>query len=151
MKLFYLVKIFNSNYCKIVFLIGLIGGYFLIPKTLLDGFIKILSYLFIFLFALIIACIVRNIKERIVLAKTYSSSIISAIATGLGLVSLHVCGIGAPMCGATIGLGIASSILPSFFLDFITNHSLEIFIISIIFQLLSLFSMRCFVNVEWDK
>ncbi len=143
-KNIYLLKTFKSYYCQMVFLAGLVGGYFLIPKDVLHGYLKILAYLFIALFALTITCIVRNTKERIALAKTYKGSVLSIIVIATGLAALQVCGMGAPVCGATVGLGIVSAILPSIAFTFLTKYGLEIFIIVIVLQLLSLYFMNCF-------
>ncbi len=98
-------------------------------------------------FALTLTCLARNIKEKVVLAKTYKSSILGIIATALGLSVLQVCGVGAPVCGASIGAGIVSLFFPSFALNFFEKYSIYIIIGSIIIQIIALYYMRCFVKI----
>ena len=144
MKDIYLIRTLDSHYCKIVFVASAFLGYFLVPKTAFYGYFEILAWIFIFLFALVITCIVRNTKERIVLSRTYGSSILGTIAVAIGLAALQACGLGAPVCGAAVGMGIFSAIFPSFFMNFFTNYALWIFLISIAFQFLALYFMNCF-------
>ena len=151
MKNIYLIGIFKSVYCQIVFVISLVGGYLLVPKSNLSNYVEALVYLFIILFALVVTCMVRNIKERVVLSRTYGSSIIGTIMAGLGLAALQVCGVGAPVCGATIGVGVLSAIFPSFFLSFLEQYNLEIFLFSVGFQFLALYFMNCFKQFKKVK
>jgi hypothetical protein len=97
-----------------------------------------------FLFSLTTTCLVRNVKERIKYAKTYKSSLLSLLATGIGLAALQVCGAGGLFCGANIFIGILSSILPNIMLGFLDKYSLLILIISIFTQIFSLYKMKCF-------
>jgi len=85
-----------------------------------------------------------NIKERIKLARTYKNSILSIIATAIGLSALQVCGVGAPVCTATIGAGILALIFPVTFVEFLSDYSILIISISILFQLIALYFMNCF-------
>jgi len=147
----YLFSIFKSKYCLIVFAISLFLSYFLIPKTVFYGWYKILAYTFMISFSLTITCIIRNVKEKILLAKTYKSSVIGIIATALGLTALQVCGVGAPVCGAAVGLGILSSIFPTVFVDVMSKYAVHIIVLSIIFQLVALYFMNCFKEVNCVK
>ncbi len=140
----YFLRIFKSNYCKIVFLFSLIGGYFFLPKNLL-----IYPYIFILIlfaigFSLVLTCLVRNIKERIVLSRTYKSSLLGIIASAFGIAALQACGIGAPVCGASIGAGIVSAIFPGVFTKFLSGYSLYIIAFSLLLQAVSLYLMNCF-------
>jgi hypothetical protein len=99
-------------------------------------------------FSLTISCIVRNIKEKIKLAKTYKSSIIGLISTIIGLSALQVCGIGAPICGATIGFGFLATIFPSLFLNMSNSFAIFLVIFSIILQIVALYFMNCFKKVK---
>ena len=144
----YLFYIFKSKYCIIAFILILFLSHFLIPKTVFYGFYTILAIIFIISFSLTITCIIRNIKEKILLAKTYKSSIIGIIATALGLAALQVCGFGAPVCGAAVGLGILSSILPTAFMNIISKYVVQFLVISIIFQLVALYIMNCFKKLN---
>ncbi len=140
----HLFKIFKSNYCKLVFTISLIISYFLIPNKVFHGIHNITAILFMIVFSLTITCMTYNIKERIKLARTYKNSILSIIATAIGLSALQVCGVGAPVCTATIGAGILALIFPVTFVEFLSDYSILIISISILFQLIALYFMNCF-------
>jgi len=145
MRSTFLLRIFKSNYCRIIFLIAFFGGYFLIPKAVFtDQYALGLSALFLFSFALTITCLIRNIKERVVQAQIYKSSLIGIIATAIGISALQACGIGAPICGASIGTGIVSMIFPGVLFTYLHEYSVLIIVISILSQLISLYFMNCF-------
>ena len=143
----YILKIFKSHLCQVAFFVYLIGSYFLIPKNVFYGWYNILVGAFMIFFALTLTCLTRNIKEKVVLAKTYKSSILGIIATALGLSVLQVCGVGAPVCGASVGASVLSLFFPSFALSFFERYSLYIVISSILFQIIALYYMRCFVKI----
>ena len=140
----YLLKVFKSGYCQLTFVLFLAAGYFLTPKLILNGWQFFLAALFIFLFALVLTCLVRNVKEKAILARKYKSSLIGIIAAALGLAALQACGFGAPVCGASIGVGIMSAVFPGVFVNFFSAYSVYIIIFSIIFQFLALYFMNCF-------
>jgi len=144
MKDWYLIRIFKSSYCEIVFIISLIGAYLLVPKRIFYGLYTILGIVYMVVFALTLTCIIRNIKEKVLLAKTYKNSIIGILASALGIAALQVCGIGAPVCGTTIGASILSVIFPSFFLSFLSNYAVLIVLGSIVIQVTGLYFMNCF-------
>ena len=75
----YLKKIFKSNYCKFVFLLSLILVIILIFKKIFSGYYTIIGVLFILVMSLLLACFVRNIKEKSILAKSQKGSIISIL------------------------------------------------------------------------
>jgi len=141
----------KSKYCIGVFAVSLILGYISVPKSVFYGIYLIFAGIFIISFALTLTCVVRNVKEKIVLARTYKSSLVGIIATGVGLAALQVCGVGAPVCGATVGLGILSAIFPIAFVDILSKYSLEIIVVSIIFQLGALYFMNCFEQIGCVK
>jgi len=144
MQNWYLIKIFKSHYCKIVFLLSLIGAYFLVPKTVFYGAYTILGVIYMIVFALTLTCLIRSIKEKILLAKHYKGSLIGILAAALGMAALQVCGIGAPVCGAAISAGILSVIFPSIFISFLNKYALLIIVSSIIIQGIALYYMNCF-------
>lgn len=140
----YIITILKSYYCKAVFLLALLASYFLIPEKVFYGFGYVLAIAFMFAFSLSVTCIIRNIKEKILLAKTYKYSIFHIILIALGLSAFQVCGIGAPVCGATVGIGVLSVIFPGVFIDFLGDYYEPIIIISIILQIIALYFMGCF-------
>lgn len=140
----YIFYIFKSKYCLLFFSLSLLLGYILIPKTVFYGWYTILAITFMTLFALAVTCIIRNVKEKIIVVKTYKSSIIGIIAVAIGLVALQACGVGAPICGAAVGFGILSSIFPSVLLWKISKYAIYLLEISIVFQGVALYFMNCF-------
>lgn len=140
----YLFNIFKSKYCLIVYALSALLSYFLIPKTVFYGWNIILVIIFMITFSLILTCTIRNVKEKIVLARTYKSSIIGIIAAALGLAALQVCGVGAPICGAALGFGIFSSIFPAVFVNLISDYAIDFILFSILLQGVALYFMHCF-------
>ncbi len=147
----HLFKILKSKYCKLVFILALILSYFLIPNKVFHGFHNITAILFMIVFSLTITCITYNIKERVKLARTYKHSILSIIATAVGLSALQVCGVSAPVCTATLGAGILASIFPVTFVELLSDYSILIISISILFQLLALYLMNCFKKLPSSR
>ena len=143
-KKVYLLQVFQSHYCQFVFVASSILGYFVVPKKIFYGYDTILGILFILSFALVMTCLVRQTKERVKIARTYSGAIIGIIATAIGLTALEACGIGAPVCGAMVGVGILSVILPVSAVDIIGRYAVLILIGSVTIQLIALYFMNCF-------
>ena len=143
----YIKKVFQSKPCLATFLLSLILSYFLIPKKVFYESFILIAFAFMFLFSLTITCTVRNFKEKMKLAKSTKGTGLAAIAAAIGLVSLQVCGVGAPVCGATVGIGILSIFLPVTAIGLIENYAIEIIILIILVQLISLKYMNCFKEV----
>ena len=144
MRPLYLLQVFRSHYCQLVFGASLVLGYFVVPKKIFYGYDTILGILFILSFALVMTCLVRQTKERVKAARTYSGAIIGIIATAIGLTALEACGVGAPVCGAMVGVGVLSVILPMSAVDIIGRYAVPILIGSIVIQLIALYFMNCF-------
>jgi hypothetical protein len=147
MKNLFIIDIFRSAYCVGVFVIVFLASALLIPKTMTHGYHLVLAIVFMFSFALTITCMVRNIKERIALARTYKTSLVGLIAAVLGLSALQVCGVAAPVCGATIGAGVIASLFPGFLFHFLSRWSVLIILLSIAAQWIALYFMNCFKRV----
>lgn len=149
----YIWAVLKSKYCELVFVISFFLSYFLIPKNVFYGWNQLLAYAFMLVFALTTTCIVRNIKEKILLARTYKSSILGIIAVALGLAALQVCGVNAPVCGAAVGIGILSSIFPAIFVNLMAKPSIHLgmILISIVFQLVALYFMNCWKDLRYQK
>ena len=145
---FVLIEILKSKYCKIVFLLSLILSYFLVPKHLVGFWWNLIVIVFILVFSINMTCMVRNIKERIKVARTTTHSVINLIASGLGIMALQVCGTSGYFCSASILMGMFSSVLPNILLDFLKEYSLYIILVTILFQLISLRNMKCFKRVS---
>jgi len=147
MKNYYLLKILKSHYCKFVFLISLIGSYYLLPKKIFYKLYTLIGILFIVTTSLTITCLVRNIKEKIVSAKASGASLLGIISIIFGFGALQTCTIGVPICGTTIGGGIIGLIFPGFVFNLMEKYSVLIAMISIFIQLLSLYLMKCFQKI----
>ncbi len=144
----YLFKIMKSHYCKIVFIVIFLASYFLIPQTVFNGWYYILAISFMLVFSLTATCLTRNIKEKVVAARSYKGSFLSVISAIIGLSALQVCGIGAPICGASIGMAVLSLIFPRVVIDFLHNSSVWVIVVSLLFQILGLYYMKCFLNIS---
>ena len=144
MKKYYLLQIFKSNYCKFVFLISLIGVYFLVPKKVFYSYYTLIGITFIITTSLIITCLIRIIKENVLSAKASGASLLGILSIIFGFGALQACTIGAPVCGATIGGGILALIFPGFAFNLIEKYSIPIVLISVLIQLLTLYLMKCF-------
>jgi energy-converting hydrogenase Eha subunit A len=146
-KNFVIIKVLESNYCKLVFLLSLILSYFLVPKHLVGFWWNLIVIVFMLLFSLNMTCMVRNVKERIKEAKATTNSVIGLIASGLGIVALQVCGTSGYLCSTGILMGVLSSVLPHFLLDFLEEYSLYIILATILFLIISLRNMKCFKKI----
>ncbi len=144
----YLIKIMESHYCKIIFVIMSFIAYLLLPIKNISGWHYIPTITFIILFALTTTCLIRNIKERIILQHKAKASWITIIASAIGLSALQICGLGGPVCGASIGLSILSFLLPNVALQFLTQYHIYLIFIAIFLQLLSLYFLKCFTTTN---
>lgn len=140
----FLSKMFFSHYCKVVWLLSLLAAYFTIPQHLFSTKYFPLAILFMFGFATMMTCLVRNVKEKVVLAKSYKSSIWGIIASVFGLTALQLCGLGNVFCGGSIFLGILSAVFPGAAVNLLGEYAVEIIIFSILMQFFSIWQMGCF-------
>jgi Na+/melibiose symporter-like transporter len=136
-------KVFESHYCKIVFVISLIISYLLIPKAVFKTQYIYLAIIYMILFSIVLTCIVRTIKERIKSARTYEKSILGILASGIGLAALQACTLSVS-CSASVGLSILYLIFPQFFVSFLIDYSQYVLIASIIIQAIAIYLMGCF-------
>jgi Na+/melibiose symporter-like transporter len=139
-------KVFESHYCKMVFVIGLIISYLLIPKDVFKTQYIYLALIYMVLFSIILTCIARIIKERIKSAIIYEKSILGILASGIGLAALQACTLSIS-CSASVGLSILYLIFPQFFVSFLLNYSQYVLIASIIIQAIAIYLMGCFKKV----
>ena len=142
----HIFELFKSKYCIGAFILFFFLSYLIIPKTIFRGAYSLLGIAFMLLFSLIATCILRNVKEKILLAKTYKGSLIAVVGSILGIGSLHACAIGAPIC-AFPALGIVLSILPATLINLISEYAIYLIAVSLILQLFALHFMGCFRKV----
>jgi hypothetical protein len=127
----------------------LIISYFLVPKKIFYGWYHILAIIFILVFALTATCLVRSIKDRIIEHKKQKTHSILGILFGvIGLSALHTCAIGAPVCGASVGMAIVSAFFPAVAFDFMSDYSVEVITVSILIQIFSMHQMKCFSLIK---
>jgi len=143
MSKLYFVKILKSHYCQLVFFLGFIASYYLTPENVFQSDNRLIAIIFMFVFAMTITCVVRNIKEKVIIAKSLKSSLIGIIATAIGLSALQVCGMSG-VCVAGAGVGVLSLILPGFMMNFLEDYSVILLYFSIFIQIVSLYYMKCF-------
>ena len=148
MKNIYILKVMKSRYCETVFIVSLLISYFLVPETVFYGWYTVLGAAFMALFAFVMTCTVRNVKERIVLQKTYEGSAVGILSSAIGIGALSVCGIGNPVCGATIGAGIVSLLIPGIARPFLSDYGTYIIAASLIIQIAALYFLNCFKRVK---
>lgn len=140
----YLKKLFESNYCKAVFVISFVVAYFLIPKSVFSGYYSVLGVGFMFSFSLVVTCLVRDVKERVVIERgNYKGHLLGLVFSVVGLTALHTCTVGVHICGAALGLSILS-LTPSFLAGFFVKYSVMIVVFSVVIQLVTLYYMNCF-------
>jgi len=144
MKTPYFIQILASFYCKIVFILAFGVSYFFLPPHVLYGHHAWLAIIFMIVFSFSLACIVRNIKEKVVLSRTYKTSVLSLILSILGFSAFQVCGLGASVCGLSAGAGVLAIFFPGFVLNFLSDNSTFIVSFSIVIQTFVLYSMNCF-------
>jgi len=144
MKKIYLLEVFKSNYCKIVFVLMMFVSYFIIPKKVFYGWFYIVAIIFMVTFSMVMTCLIRSIKDKVVENRKTKQKITGAIAALIGLSALQVCTIGAPICGASIGASLVAGIFPSVAFNFLESYSVYIIITSVLLQIYSLYQMRCF-------
>lgn len=146
----WLAQVAKSKYCWLTF--ALVAGllYWLMPQEIFWGSQKWLAFAFIFSLALVITCTVRNFKEKVILAKTYRHSLLSILATAVGLASFQICSAAAPVCGVSLAGSILSFVFPVTVIKLVQQYHQLFLIGSILTQLISLHFLNCFkkVNIE---
>ncbi len=143
----FLIKMFDSHYCKVVFALSVALMWFISPKRIFYKYYAILGWTFIITSSLVLTCFIRNIKERVVTARSQGSSLLGILLIAIGLVAMNVCTVGAPICGASVAVGILSLILPGVAMGFFEKYAVAIIASSIALQLVALYYMKCFKKV----
>jgi hydrogenase-4 membrane subunit HyfE len=130
-----------------VFLLALAGISFIIPKKIFFGYYSVLGILFIIISAVLVTCFVRNVKEKVIVAKGQKASLLGLIFMIIGLVAMDACTIGAPICTASLASGIVAMFLPGVALGFFDQYSVYIISFSLLVQASALYFMNCFKKV----
>ena len=148
MKKYFLYKIFQSKYCCLVFLFSLIIVSILIPKKIFYSYYTILGIFFIIISSLLITCFVRNIKEKVILAKKQKMSFLGIIFLVIGLAAMSTCSVGAPICGASVAGGIIALLFPGIAFKYLSEYSIIIILSSFFIQIIALYYMNCFKKIK---
>ncbi len=138
--------ILKSKFCLFVFFISFIGIYFLIPDKMFYAWYRVLAYFFIFSTAMTSTCIVKNLRERILLNKKAGKSFFAILLSVFGIIATQVCGIGVPLCGTALAGSIGISFLPAIAQSFFEDYAVYIIVFAILGQLYSLYLLKC-----WGK
>lgn len=137
-------NLFTSPYCVGIFTITFIAELLILPRHIFTGYLLYLGVIFALLFALNITCFIRAMRERVRIARANGAGLISIIATVLGISALQVCGVGgAHICGAALGAGLITALLPAGAVGLFTDYAVYLVIGAIIAQCYSLYLMRC--------
>ncbi len=149
MKHIYLVRIFKSPYCLAVFAAAFLAGYLLVPKIIFfNTRDTVLVTFFLLGFSLTFTCMIHMLKERIVRAKRYKTSVWGVIATIIGFAAVEACGIGGPLCGASLSAGLLGVLFPGFLIWFFRAYSRLLIVVSIFAQVIVLYAMGCFRKIK---
>ena len=136
----------------------------------------ILGIVYALLFSLVVTCIFKTLKEKIVqlfrekkplsfvgdtLKKTKNREYFSAFKTFLGgffkllvlllgilgLGAAQFCVFGSPVCSFSVGAAIVTAIFPSFILQILYEYAEWIILVAILIQAVGLYFMGCFKRV----
>jgi len=137
-----LKDVLNSNYCRAIFVVSMFVSFFILPSFIFMGWLVVLAVVFMLVFSLSMACMIRSIKDMFSNARRTGRSLLSIISMLLGFSAFHACTIGAPVC-ASAGIGLLLTLLPSFMLGVLSSYSILIIVVSIFLQLFVLSRMGC--------
>lgn len=146
-KKYFILRVFSSHYCWLSLVLSFIIGYFLVPEKIFHGAWSIFGIVYALVFSIVLTCMIRVIKEKALNMKRTGAGIISVIGAILGLGAMQVCGIGAPICGATLGVSIFSIIAPGVSTALWQDFAIPLLFVSIILQIVSLYYLKCFKKV----
>ncbi len=150
MRLPFALFALKSHYCKAVFIIALVVGFFILPHNAFVGYYKILAGIFMLTSAFSAVCIVRNIKERIKLAHTYGASLVQIFLLVLGFSAFQFCGLGALTCGLGASLAAVYWLFPAFVVQWLASYGVFFIVLSIVMQLLMMYFLGCW-RVNQDQ
>lgn len=140
-----IVEVLKSWRCWIVIFLSSLAGFYLV-RPVLNFYIStdaiILSALFISLFSVSVACLVRSIKISLSVLKT-KESVAGIIGYIIGILSLQSC-VASGVCVQTFLLTFMVSVLPGFLVDIFMNFGKYLLLLSSVLIAYSLKSMGCF-------
>ncbi len=126
---------------KIAFSVSLAFILIVLPQPLYTGYALPLTISFIMVFSFSMTCVARNLIQNFRTARVRNRSIVSILASMVGISAFHVCG--ALACGYGAGLFFFSAIFPVAFLDFLMEYSAWIIMVSMGLQLGAMYQMKC--------
>lgn len=147
----FLFEIFKRKRCRIVALIAAALITLIVPKDIFKGWLILLGVPFIILSSMVVACVVRLLKERIDLSKESGASFLAILATVFGFIALHMCTLGSMVCGATLSFSVVAFILPEYLFHKMSQYPIYVLIFSILLQIISLYLMNCFKKSKHQK
>ncbi len=138
-----LFQIFKSKYCIFTFILSVFAVSLLAPRQIFHHN-DLIGFIFIISTALLITCLVRNIKEKVYSARINGASILGILSIILGFGALEACAMSAPVCGAYISTGFLALFFPNFALTFFEKYNTLVILSSFIIQFFALYQMKCF-------
>jgi len=124
-----------------IFLILILSvvGYLFILKSGFESGYAWLAIPFIVFFALLTFCMLRNFKSNF----KNKGSKKGFFASILGFGALQVCGLSAYACSTALGFTVLATILPHSVLNIFQQYSIQIILVSIVFQIYALYQLKC--------
>ncbi len=136
--------LFNDVVSVVVFTVAFLLALFILPSHILNGPYVYLGLVFIIVFSLNMTCLVKVMRHRANTAKAQGAGIFGIIGTALGFIALQMCGVGGPLCGALFGSVVFASLLPAGSLGYFTHYAVEMVVMAIVIQIISLWYLKCF-------
>jgi hypothetical protein len=99
-------------------------------------------------FSLVITCVIRGIKEKIVHRQLYGGSTLSLLGSIVGISTLYLCGLSGPLCLTGLGIGLLSALIPSGISLFMVQHASTLLVLAILSHVIALRYMGCFNQCE---
>ena len=136
-------KLFSDVPSIVVFTVAFLLGLFILPTHIRSGEYFYLGIIFVSLFALNMTCVVHTMRARAKVARASGAGVVGVVTTAVGFTALQMCGVGGPLCGALFGSIVFASILPAGSLGLVTHYAVEIVLVAIVIQAVSLWYLGC--------
>ena len=144
----YILKLISSPQCIVVAAVSFSLAYILLPVSAFTQAEAVLASAYLLLFSSSTACLVRNLKGRVMAARSMGGSVAYVVSGSLGFTALQACGGSAPTCASGLGVGVLSLVLPQYAVQVSQEYGSILLVVSIVFQAAALLHMGCFWEVK---
>ncbi len=127
----------------IIFTLSFFLVILLLPRNALIFPYVILSIMFATTTSIFFSCIILDTIKKVRYAIKYKYSWLNIISIIIGTTALQLCGVGL-YCSPPFWIFLLSGIFPTFFIHFLLENYVLIFIFAITIQIFSLYKMNCF-------